>query len=60
MSWAGDEAVQRVVGVKGLVLGLARAVAPHILINHVAVGVVTVTVPLYSLTQCRFIDSAKF
>ena len=42
----GDEAVQRVVGVQCLVLGLARAVAPHILINHIAVGVIFISVLL--------------
>lgn len=42
----GDETVQSVVGVKGLVLGLARAVAPHILIGHVAVGIIRISVLL--------------
>ena len=42
----GDEPVQRVIGVKGLVLGLADAVAPHILIGHVAVGIIRISMLL--------------
>ena len=41
-----DEPVQRVIGVKGLVLGLADAVAPHILIGHVAVGIIRISMLL--------------
>ena len=42
----GDEAVQRVVGIEGLVLRLASAVAPHVLIGHVAVGVILISMLL--------------
>ena len=42
----GDEPVQCVIGVEGLVLGLADAVAPHILIGHVAVGIIRISMLL--------------
>ena len=37
-----DEAVQRVIGIEGFILCLARAVASHVLIGHVAVGVILI------------------
>ena len=41
-----DEAVQRVIGIEGFILCLARAVAPHVLIGHVAVGVILISMLL--------------
>ena len=37
-----DEAVQRVIGIEGFILCLARAVASRVLIGHVAVGVILI------------------
>ena len=46
LAGAADEPVQRVIGVEGLVLGLADAVAPHILIGYVAVGIIRISMLL--------------